>query len=77
MSLPGFPDAAPLAGLAGGVLIGGTVTDMIVIAAYHEIDPLGAPAGASLAADVAAVIESLLAPSWRHSSGQIVNVSRQ
>lgn len=29
------------------------------------------------AADVAAVIESLLEPSWRHSSGQIVHVSKQ
>ncbi len=36
------------------------------------------PADQAVAAsDVAAVIESLLSPSWRYSSGQIVHVSRQ
>lgn len=59
-----LPDAAVATG-ADGVLVGGAVTDMVVIGTYVELvdakitgDPyarLGAPAGASVSADVAAV----------------------
>lgn len=58
-----LPDAACASGVAG-VQIGGTVTGMIVLAPYIELEVntsedvytrLGAPAGASVSADIAAV----------------------
>lgn len=58
-----LPDAACAAGVAG-VQIGGTVTGMVVLAPYIELDVntaadvygrVGAPAGASVSADIAAV----------------------
>lgn len=58
-----LPDAACASGVAG-VQIGGTVTGMVVLAPYIELPVnteedvytrLGAPAGASVSADVAAV----------------------
>lgn len=58
-----LPDAACAAGVAG-VQIGGTVTGMVVLAPYIELPVnteedvytrLGAPAGASVSADIAAI----------------------
>ena len=58
-----LPDAACAAGVAG-VQIGGTVTGMIVLAPYIELEVntpadvytrIGAPAGASVSADIAAI----------------------
>lgn len=59
-----LPDAACATGV-DGVLVFGTVTGMVVIAAYHELVDakqtgdgfarLGAPAGASVSADIAAI----------------------
>ena len=58
-----LPDAAVAAGVAG-VQIGGTVTGMIVLAPYIELPVnteedvygrIGAPAGASVSADIAAI----------------------
>lgn len=59
-----LPDAAVATG-ADGVLVFGTVTGMVVIGAYHELVDakqtgdsfarLGAPAGASIAADLAVI----------------------
>lgn len=58
-----LPDAACASGVAG-VQIGGTVTGMVVLAPYIELDVntaedvytrLGAPAGASVSADIAAI----------------------
>ena len=58
-----LPDAACASGVSG-VLVHGTITDMIVIGAYIDLEAndiadvysrLGAPAGASVSADVAAV----------------------
>jgi hypothetical protein len=58
-----LPDAACASGVPG-VQIGGTVTGMVVLAPYIELpvntdadvyDRIGAPAGASIAADLAAI----------------------